>query len=63
MKTQTIKWLLVALVSLLLNSYETVSEIKVPIAITNTEKIRNYFQDVYSGIQKPLVSFVGDTLI
>lgn len=63
MKTQTIKWLLVALVSLLLNSYETVSEIKVPIAITNTEKIRNYFQDVYFGVQKPLVSFVGDTLI
>ncbi|GAB3000828.1 hypothetical protein GCM10027284_17980 [Cyclobacterium sediminis] len=60
MKIQTIKWLLVVLVSLLLNSYDTVSEINVPVAITKAEELRNYFLDVYSGIQIPLVSFVGN---
>ncbi|MDO6438091.1 hypothetical protein Q4534_11760 [Cyclobacterium sp. 1_MG-2023] len=59
MKIQTIKWLLVVMVSLMLNSFGTVSEIKFPIAITNTEELKNYFQDVYSGIQDPVVSFVG----
>lgn len=43
----------------MLNSFGTVSEIKFPIAITNTEELKNYFQDVYSGIQDPVVSFVG----
>tara|TARA_R110002074_G_scaffold238730_5_gene410589 strand:+ start:161 stop:340 length:180 start_codon:yes stop_codon:yes gene_type:complete len=56
MERQTTKWLLVIMVSLLLNSFETVSKIKIPVATANTMELKDFFQDVYTS---SLASFVG----